>query len=320
VVVFQPYKHYHAEAVDAATRTACVKYDKAEFLDAIHDIRCETFKPSTIFSAFKKTGLVPYNPEVVLAKMREAASATPPATPQAQDAEPETPETPLTIRTLKRVCRDIWHDAAALDTPPSFQHKLRAGLKGGLVQSQAGKQAFSDLEATTAAERSRRKRSRRANLQNGGVLYAENARNMVRRKEEEELEKAEAALCRAQKAQKRAQKAAHKPFLDAVKKKQKEIKARYLSKRTRFIWTPVPKREMEWKVVMSELRKVARARGRRERNWFPAAKREMKWKVVLSELRKVVRAGWLEKRREMKWKAVMSELQKAVRWRAMACS
>jgi hypothetical protein len=143
---------------------------------------------------------------------------------------------------------------------------------------------------------------------------------MVKRRDEEEVEKAEAALCRAQKAQKRAQKAAHKPFLDAVKKKQKEIKARYLSKRTRFIWTPAPKREMEWKVVMSELRKVARARGR-ERNWFPqaAAKREMKWKVVLSELRKVVRPGWLENRRRMKWKAVMSELQKAVRWRAMAC-
>jgi hypothetical protein len=244
-------------------------------------------------------GLVPYNPDVVLAKMREAASATPPSTPRRRaqysdsDAEPETPETPLTIRTLKRLYKEIVHDAAALDTPPSFQDKLRAGLKGGLVQSQAGARAVADLAATKAAEKSRRQRSR-SSLQKGGVLYAEDARNMVKRRDEEEVEKAEAALCRAQKAQKRAQKAAHKPFLDAVKKKQKEIKARYLSKRTRFIWTPVPKREMEWKVVMSELRKVARAR--RERNWFPAAKREMKWKVVLSELRMVARAGWREKR------------------------
>jgi hypothetical protein len=140
VVVFQPYKHYHAEAVEVATRTGCVKYDKAEFLDAIHDIRRQTFKPSSIFSAFRKTGLVPYNPDVVLAKMREAASATPPSTPRRRaqysdsDAEPETPETPLTIRTLKRLYKEIVHDAAALDTPPSFQDKLRAGLKGGLHQ------------------------------------------------------------------------------------------------------------------------------------------------------------------------------------------
>ncbi|KAA8913293.1 hypothetical protein FN846DRAFT_1018904 [Sphaerosporella brunnea] len=206
--------------------------------------------------------------------MREAASATPPSTPHRRaqysdsDVEPETPETPLTIRTLKRVCREIILDAAALNTPPSFQHKLRAGLKGGLVQSQAGARAFADFAATKAAEKSRRQRSR-SSLQKGGVLYAENARNIVKQREEEEVEKAEAALCRAQKAQKRAQKVAHKPFLDAVKKKQKEIKARY-SKRTRN-WTPLPKREMEWEVVMSELRMVARAgwREKRPRGVYP---------------------------------------------------
>ncbi|KAA8894240.1 hypothetical protein FN846DRAFT_895270 [Sphaerosporella brunnea] len=178
------------------------------------------------------------------------------------------PETPLSIRNLKRVCREIMLDAAALDTPPSFQHKLKAGHKGGLVQSQAGARAFADLVATKAAEKSRQQRSR-SSLQKGGVLYAENARNMVKRREEEEVKKAEAALCRAQTAQKRAQKAAHKPFLDAVKKKQKEIKARY-SKRTRN-WTPVPKREMEWKVIMSELRMVARAgwREKRPRGVYP---------------------------------------------------
>jgi len=39
VVVFQPYKHYHAEAVEAATRLGCGEFDKAEFLDQIDAIR-----------------------------------------------------------------------------------------------------------------------------------------------------------------------------------------------------------------------------------------------------------------------------------------
>ena len=33
VVIFQPYKHYHAEAVEAATRMGGRELDKAEFLD-----------------------------------------------------------------------------------------------------------------------------------------------------------------------------------------------------------------------------------------------------------------------------------------------
>jgi hypothetical protein len=36
---FQPYKHWHAEAVDAATRTGCTSFNKVEFLAAINSIR-----------------------------------------------------------------------------------------------------------------------------------------------------------------------------------------------------------------------------------------------------------------------------------------
>jgi len=71
VVVFQPSKHYHAEAVDNATRTGCSDFNKFEFLAAITLIRQQAFKPSTIISAFRKTGLIPYNPEIVLERLQE---------------------------------------------------------------------------------------------------------------------------------------------------------------------------------------------------------------------------------------------------------
>jgi len=51
VVVFQPLKHYHAEAVEAAIRMGCGDFDKVEFLDKIDSIRQQTFQPSTIASA-----------------------------------------------------------------------------------------------------------------------------------------------------------------------------------------------------------------------------------------------------------------------------
>ena len=65
VVVFQPYKHFHAEAIDAATRTGCSDFNKLEFLTALSSIREQTFKKTTVLSAFRQTGLIPFNPEIV---------------------------------------------------------------------------------------------------------------------------------------------------------------------------------------------------------------------------------------------------------------
>ena len=78
-VVFQPYKHYHAEAVDGAIRTGCSDFNKLELLAAITSIRQQAFKPSTNVSAFRKTGFIPYNPEIVLKRLQE------------YNAEPRTP-------------------------------------------------------------------------------------------------------------------------------------------------------------------------------------------------------------------------------------
>ena len=70
VVVFQPLKQFHAEAVDQATRTGCSDFNKIEFLAAIDSIRVQAaFKHSTILSAFRKYGLIPYSPSIVLSKL-----------------------------------------------------------------------------------------------------------------------------------------------------------------------------------------------------------------------------------------------------------
>ena len=105
VVVFQPYKHYHAEAIDEATRTGCTDFSKLEFLSAITAIRKKTFKYTTILSAFRQTGLIPFNPEIVLDKLNAGSESElePPYTPRAVTPGPSEPPTiPLTIRSLKR--------------------------------------------------------------------------------------------------------------------------------------------------------------------------------------------------------------------------
>lgn len=71
VVLFQPYKHWHKEVVDQATWTGCKDFNKIEFLYSLASIWHQTFKAASIKSAFQETGLILYNLEKVLMKMRE---------------------------------------------------------------------------------------------------------------------------------------------------------------------------------------------------------------------------------------------------------
>jgi hypothetical protein len=66
VSVFQPLKHYQAKALDIIVHNGCTKITKLEFLSYIQEIRIQAMKESTVKSAFRKTGIWPFNPQVVL--------------------------------------------------------------------------------------------------------------------------------------------------------------------------------------------------------------------------------------------------------------
>ena len=136
VVVFQPYKHWHAQAIDEAT---CTRYDdsnKIEFLEALGSIRAKTFKTLTILSAFKETGLYPYNPAKMLDKLQAQEKEDEwedISNPENNNEQPTTPppdeirpnklvSTPLLmICTIKRTFNSV------LATPlvPAAQHNIK---------------------------------------------------------------------------------------------------------------------------------------------------------------------------------------------------
>ena len=147
VVIFQPYKHYHAEAVDAATRTGCSDFNKVEFLAAIHSVRRQAFKRSTITLAFRQTGLIPYNPAIILDWLREAVPSQPPpipSTPTRTSTQQSLISTPLTVRSLKRHAECL----QAADLSPTLRRSFDTFIKGSLVQAHAGAQAQEDLQHT----------------------------------------------------------------------------------------------------------------------------------------------------------------------------
>jgi hypothetical protein len=60
VVIFEQWKHWHAEAIDHAVRHGVGDFDKQTFLSNIESIRQATFKEGSIKSAFRKCGFVPF--------------------------------------------------------------------------------------------------------------------------------------------------------------------------------------------------------------------------------------------------------------------
>jgi hypothetical protein len=70
VGVFQPYKHWHAKAIQHTIRNLDLDYNIASFMQDLHEIRAETFKKSTIHSAFKKAGMWPISCKAAIAKMK----------------------------------------------------------------------------------------------------------------------------------------------------------------------------------------------------------------------------------------------------------
>ena len=66
VVVFQPYKHDHAKAIDSAICTGCSDFHKIKFFVVITSICQQTFKKSTILSSFCQTSLIPFDSNMII--------------------------------------------------------------------------------------------------------------------------------------------------------------------------------------------------------------------------------------------------------------
>jgi hypothetical protein len=78
VGVFQAYKHWHGEQIGMAYGQGIATTTKVDFLDRLTEIRRRTFKKSTIQSGWRRTGLYPWDPDVVLRRLQPQTTPEPP--------------------------------------------------------------------------------------------------------------------------------------------------------------------------------------------------------------------------------------------------
>ncbi|KAF4447314.1 hypothetical protein F53441_9138 [Fusarium austroafricanum] len=69
VGLFCVYKHWHQEILLREIADGATDFNKADFLFYLQEVHTRTTKRSTIISSWQKTGIYPFDPEVVLARM-----------------------------------------------------------------------------------------------------------------------------------------------------------------------------------------------------------------------------------------------------------
>jgi hypothetical protein len=189
-VPFQQYKRQHGLMVNRAFKftKSQEKYDKVMFLSDIHAIRMKTFTKRTIKAGWKHVGIEPYNPRLILDKIRDYSH-----TPELQifgdkdnnvlPANP-TPTTPHTIRALRQQIKDI--EASHPDLSPS----IRRVLRGVLGQAESLGLAES-LLSEIGKEREHRANTERSKsyLATPNILYVRDAVRELDKKKSDEIDK-----------------------------------------------------------------------------------------------------------------------------------
>ena len=183
VVVFQPLKYWHSEAVKEAMAQGDETFTKVEFLNAFNSFRKKTFKRSTVLSAWRQVGLIPFNPSIVLDKLPKrklfSEFSSPPRHPdEAYEAAFSTPRNFQELKEASYNIESVYPDAMNL-------HKF---MKGALAVARKDELIVDQLAHTKAAENARRIRANQTKrvIQKGGVIRVEDCRKMTSERMEEE--------------------------------------------------------------------------------------------------------------------------------------
>ncbi|KAF2191718.1 hypothetical protein K469DRAFT_654839 [Zopfia rhizophila CBS 207.26] len=195
VAVFQPFKYYHKKRVEIETRLGYDNFNKVEFLHAIQDVRKKAYKPGTIQLAFKQAGLWPYDPSIVLLKLKTVDQPQTPLPPLLEAVL--SPPTPYKAWQLDEFARKHMH-GIDLETgqwgilPGRFSKFQKGAVAAALNGEKAGEKLVQVNVATNACK----KRQKGDHIQKGGTIYVYDARLRVAEREEEDARKKDRAAAK----------------------------------------------------------------------------------------------------------------------------
>ncbi|KAJ6094227.1 hypothetical protein N7467_003072 [Penicillium canescens] len=205
-------------AVERLVRDGIAHIAKINFVAEIEGIRAEALKRSTIISAFKKTGISPFNPSIVLEQIEARNAAQTPSPPRHTSSSPI--GTPHTYRHLQKSAHKVDDLIGDLLGPSGITtdeaNLVRGFIKGSLTTAAELLQAKRDLGCTKYAQEieARRRASKNYRLQKGGILEVSEARQMVANRQDNEEVRARKVI---EAAQRKAHSLRHRAAMETAK-------------------------------------------------------------------------------------------------------
>lgn len=184
---FQQYKHYHGLKVNSEARLGITHFDKKEFLNALQEIRQNTFKPSTIRRGFAETAIYPYNPSQLLDELEKKTIPVPPVELWDGDTPPPTTEPPTTPQTIRSLRRNVEALESSLQLSPSSRVKLKRVFKGSITQAELNAQREQLLRVYANSIKQRTAPTTRRRVQGEGAMTVEDASRKIEDRKMEEL-------------------------------------------------------------------------------------------------------------------------------------
>jgi hypothetical protein len=179
VGVFQVWKHWHSEIIDSLIRQGVGVFDRQAFLTCIEEIRVLTFKEDTIRSAWRKTGYLPYNPDIVLNQIPRNVTPEP-----AVLSDPGTPcshfGTPKTYRSTQQAAKWLQGNVGH----PRFESNLQKFCQGVLATQVIHQMLIQWAQRSQQLLHQKRTSGSRSCVQKGGVVYSQDVRNRLATVEE----------------------------------------------------------------------------------------------------------------------------------------
>jgi hypothetical protein len=211
---FQQYKNHHGKAVNQQARLGSMEFNKNDFLYSLRDIRSKTFTSRVIRSGFSGRGIHPYNPEIVLAEMREELGSDDDSTLTFIDGEAipssptnasiSPPRTAYKLRQRITKARKSLEEIEAIlsESSPTLNRRLNRIFDGSLMQAELNAQRATEIE--TLRQLNGRKNTKRnyRQVQVGGILSVKDANRHIKARKVEEMKKSVRAAGRE--AKKRA--------------------------------------------------------------------------------------------------------------------
>src|SRR5450432_3333418 len=173
---FAVLKRLYRRQIEGLMRNGVNHIDKHDFLEAYHNAHKETMTQANISSSFAATGVLPYDPERVLAKLNtQLRTPTPPPLPlPALNQGPWIPETPHNTAQLELQSKAIKdYIKRRTKSPPSptdlALNQLVKGCEMAMNSAVLLREEVRQLRAEN--ERQKKKRAkRRSYIATGGVL------------------------------------------------------------------------------------------------------------------------------------------------------